>query len=94
MVVDIESQEKSSIAVSDMKIKSISYSIQRSIKFLVCTCFICVKSFFLLLHAYVHTAELFSNCDKKESRTVNRNMDGKLTGALLQKEQGSAALLQ
>ena len=50
------------------------------------------KIFYCYVHTYLATAELSSKCDKKESRTVNRNMEGKLTGARSQKEQGSAAL--
>ena len=48
---------------------------------------------FLLLCAYIHTAELSSKCDKKESRKVDWNMDGEPAGAP-HIEQGSATLLQ
>ena len=47
---------------------------------------------FILLRAYIHTAELSSKYDKKESRKVDWNMDGEPAGAP-HIEQGSATLL-
>ena len=53
----------------------------------------CLLHSCLLLRAYVHTAESSSKYDKKESRKVDRNIDGKPAGTP-HIEQGSGTLLQ
>ena len=95
MVVDIESEEKSSIVDSDnMKTKGI---ILFNVLLFLISCVYMLRSckIYLLLCAYIHTvtAELSSKCDKKESHKVDLNMDGEPAGAPLT-EQGSVTLLQ